>query len=258
MQSYGNLVSVAQFKVKDIKQYYDKYVSPNNLVIALVGDFDSEQVKSFVASQLQNFVATHNPKLPDIKEMKQTKIRHRIKTKDSNQAIVALGFHSVDLYNEDQYPLEIIASIYSGQGSRLFKTIREERGLAYTVGAYQVLGVDPGFFTFYAGTRPDKAQEVIDLILEEIRLLKQKGISEEELVRAQNGLIGRRQKSLESSSQFAFKIALDQLYGVGAENYKLYAERLRSVTREDVKRIANKYFNENAYALIEVKPELSE
>lgn len=254
MQTLGNLKSVENLTLKQVKDYYKKYVTPNNLVLAVVGDVKPGQVESFIADHFNRFVSKKPPRFKDFSEKPQRKVREKVKWKEVDQAIVAVGFHTVDLYNPDQYVLEVIASIYSGQGSRLFKSVREELGLAYTLGAYQVLGLDPGFFTFYAGTRPDKAQKVIDIILKEIELLKKEGITEEELERAQNGLIGRHKKNLESSSRFAFKVALDELYGLGAENYKEYAKRIRAVTRKDVTRVAEKYFNERAYSLVEVKP----
>jgi len=258
MQSLGNEQSVSQFTRKDLEAYYEKYVSPKNLVLAVVGDVDPLKLETRVETLFNDFHSSKGPRFKKWKQVAQKKIRKRVKWKDSHQAILAMGFHTVDLYDPDQYPLEIIASIYSGQGSRLFKSVREEKGLAYTVGAYNVLGLDPGFFTFYVGTRPDKTQEVIEILLNEIRLLKEKGITEVELERAKNGLVGRHLRGLESSSQFAFKVALDELYGLGADNYKQYESRIRAVTPEDVKRIAQKYFNENAYALVEVKPKLED
>lgn len=258
LQTQGGIDSVAKLTLKDVEKNYQRYVDSKNLVFVVVGDVRPEEVEDYVASQFESFMRGKKIKFSNKKQRLQTDVRKVVREKQTNQAVLALGFHGVDIFNDDQYVLEIIASIYSGQGSRLFKAVREERGLAYTVGAYQMLGLDPGFFTFYAGTRPDKDEEVVQIILSEMALLKENGISEEELIRAQNGLIGERQKSLESSSRFGFKIALDELYGLGADAYKKYEEKIRSVTRDDVIRVAKKYFKENEYSLIIVKPNQKE
>ncbi len=254
LQAQGKIESVSQLTLNDVQQLYSTYVDPENMVFVVVGGIEDQQVKDYVSTLFASFKSKQKIKFPNPKQQVQKEIRRQIKEKESAQAVLALGFHTVDLYNPDQYALEIIASIYSGQGSRLFKSVREERGLAYTVGAYQVMGLDPGFFTFYAGTRPDKGDEVVDIILQELALLKESGITQEELERAQNGLIGSRQKRMESSSTFAFKIALDELYGLGMESYNNYEKNIRGVTLNDITRVARKYFNEKEYSLIIVKP----
>lgn len=254
LQTSGTAESVARLQVKEVEKYYKEFVRPQNMVVAVFGDVPEKEVKPEVAKLFESFKSPRAPVFEKKKELPQNEIRKNVKMKDSQQAVVTLGYHTVNMFDPDQYPLLVIANLYSGQGSRLFKSVREEQGLAYTMGAFNTPGLDPGFFTFYAASRPEKADQVLKIILDEIELLKEKGIAPEELERAKNSLIGDREREIEKNSDFAFKVALDELYGLGWDDYKQYEKRVRAVTADDVMRAALKYFNGAAYALVEVKP----
>src|SRR5208283_2650059 len=97
---------------------------------------------------------------------------------------LVLGFPGTTLLHADRYPLELLQEGCSDLGSRLFLRIREKLGLAYYVGAQNFLGLAPGLFAFYVGTAPDKLAEVEKELLIETGLLRDGGLTEEELRRA--------------------------------------------------------------------------
>ena len=96
------------------------------------------------------------------------------------------------MHDDDRYALELLQESCSDLGSRLFLRIREKLGLAYYVGAQHFPGLAPGYFAFYAGTEPAKAELVEKEFLEEAELLRTEGLTAEELKRAKAKIIGQK------------------------------------------------------------------
>jgi zinc protease len=148
----------------------------------------------------------------------------------------------------------LIDEASSDLGSRFFIRIRENMGLAYYVGATQMQGLVPGLFAFYLGTDPQKIEPVKTALLDEINKLAAEGLSEQELNRAKKKLIGQHQMSMQSNDSFGFQCALDELYGLGFDYYKKLDGEVNSVTLEQIKQVAAKYFRDQPYVLATVRP----
>src|SRR5207245_4720101 len=112
------------------------------------------------------------------------------------------------LHRSDRYALELLQETCSDLGSRLFTRIREKLGLAYYVGAQNFIGLAPGYFAFYAGTMPEKAELVEKELLAEAELLRREGLTAEELKRAKAKLIGQKKIARQDLGGFAMTTAL--------------------------------------------------
>jgi len=154
-----------------------------------------------------------------------------------------LGYAAVDVKHPDRYPLEVLNQVLSGQGSRIFDNLREEKGLAYYAGSFLFLGVDPGAFIFYVGTVRDKLKLAQRELLAEIRRLQEELISEEELERAKESLIGSRWIEWQRGVNMAAEVAADELLGVGYTEVYEFERKVRQVSREDIRRVARKYLS---------------
>jgi zinc protease len=164
-----------------------------------------------------------------------------------------VGYRGADLFSPDRYALELIDEASSDLGSRFFIRIREEMGLAYFVGASQMQGLAPGLFAFYLGTDPAKLELVKSALLDEIGKLANAGLTSEELTRAKKKLIGQQRIANQSNDSFAYMAALDELYGLGFDHYRKLESEIESVTVEDVRKVAAKYFQQ-PYVLATVRP----
>ena len=156
---------------------------------------------------------------------------------------------------EDHYAIEVLNTIMSGMGGRLFLELRDKKSLAYTVTSFYTPGLEPGFLGVYIGTAPQKEEEAIHGMKEQLELLLKEGVSDEEIERAQNYLVGGFEIGLQENSAQAAKITFDELYGIGWEEYNEYSEKIYSVTKEDVLAAARKYIDLDKYTLVIVKPE---
>jgi zinc protease len=154
----------------------------------------------------------------------------------------------------DRAALELIDTASSDMASRFFHRIREELGLAYFVGASQMMGFAPGIFTFYLGTDPAKVDLVRKNFDDEIAALAREGLDEGELARAKKKLIGAESIRNQSLEAVAHVAAVDELYGLGADHYKNRAAEINAVTNEQIREVARKYFHQPCRATVLVTP----
>ncbi|MBI4228223.1 MAG: insulinase family protein [Deltaproteobacteria bacterium] len=252
----GTSETVNRINREDLVSFYEKYARPENMVIAIVGDVNEKEVLKEVEKRFGEMKKVQLL-TPDIKpEAPPLDIRTKIvDQKDKAQTHMIMGFHAPSLKDPDQYPFEVLNAVLSGQGGRLFTELRDKRSLAYTVTSFLTAGIEPGFFGVYIGSAPEKRDDAIAGIKEQLGLVLKEGITEGELNRAQNYLVGNFEIGLQQNSSQAAKMAFDEIYGIGWDEYKKYPDQIFSVTTEDVKRVANKYIDLERYTLAIVKSE---
>jgi zinc protease len=165
-----------------------------------------------------------------------------------------IGFPGITLDDPRRTAMEILESSLSGMSSRVFHSIREERGLAYYAGARQRLGVDPGQFFLVAGTRPDAAAEVESLLLTEVARVAREGIQPDEIARAKSQLIADHDMQLQNNMSLSLTSALNELYGMGYAYDFNAAQRIESVTADQIREAAASILVTNRMAVSIVLP----
>ncbi len=254
-QSIGTAQSIAKLTRADLIKYYDEFCRPNNMVLAVYGDVKASEVAKKVEQAFADFKAQPLPLIQIPQELKPTQVRVATEYMEKKQAVIMIGFQGINVKSEDRYTFEVMTSILSGGGSRLYQSLRERLGLAYNIGSFSFIGLeDPGAYIFYIATAPEKIETARDGLLEEIKKLITNEVSEEELNRAKKDLIGTETIRLETNQALALQSALDELYGLGYENFKRYASDINQVTQEDIKKVAAKYFDLGSYTIVVVGP----
>ena len=165
-----------------------------------------------------------------------------------------MGYRGTTLKDRDRYALELLQEACSDLGSRLFLRVREKLGLAYYVGAQNFVGLAPGYFAFYAGTVPEKAETVEGELLAEAELLRRDGLTPEELSRAKAKVIGQRKIARQDLGGLAMTTALDELYGLGYAYAETEDALYETVSLEQVKAAAQKYLIPDALVIATVRP----
>ena len=200
----GRVNNIEAFTKKDLIDFYGSVIKPENLVISVVGNINQAEVLKIVK---ENFGSMKVGDFDPIKlnnEFKSEDIREVVEFEnDKAQTHIILGFLGPDLMDEDLYAFEVLNSVLAGQGGRLFLELRDKKSLAYTVTSFLSPGIENGFFAVYIGTAPDKENEAVVAIKEQINLLLEKGISDSELERAQNYIVGNFEISLQQNSSQA-------------------------------------------------------
>jgi zinc protease len=237
-----------------IAAFHQKLATPGNCVLAIFGDVNTAEVKAAVEKAFPNW-KTADP-LPALKA--QPAILNAPKrvsdSCDKKQAVVVVGFPGTRLNAEDRQAMELLQEACSDLGSRLFLRIREKLGLAYYVGAQNMLGLTPGYFAFYAGTEPEKAAQVEREMFAEVELLRTDCLTEAELKRAKAKIIGQRKISRQDLGGLATTTALDELYGLGYAHSDAEDARIEAVTLAEVKAVAQKYLRPEAAVVSIINP----
>jgi zinc protease len=254
LDSLGTEESVGKISAADLKSFHRTYTSPNNCVLAIYGDVKANEVKAAVEKAFASWGTNRNSEFriqnSELKESKRIE-----ETRDKKQAVLVIGFRGTTLFDADRYALELIQESCSDLGSRLFLRVREKLGLAYYVGAQNFMGLVPGYFAFYTGTEPSKAAQVETELLKEAELLRNEGLSEEELKRAKAKIIGQKKIARQELGGLAQAQALDELYGLGFNYSDSEDAKFEAVTLEQVKAVAQKYLKPDAFVVSIVKSE---
>ena len=254
-QRIGSAQSIARITRADLIKYYNEFYVPNNMVLAVYGDVKASEVVKKLEQAFSNFEPRPLSLIQVPQELEPTQIRAATKYMEKKQALIMIGFQGIAIKSEDRYTFEVMTSILSGGGSRLFQSLRDQMGLAYSVGSFSFIGLeDPGAYVFYVATAPEKLEIVRDGLLEEIKKLITLEVSEDELNRAKKDLIGAETIRLETNQALAFQSALDELYGLDYQNFNQYASEINKVTKEDIRKVAAKYFDLGSYTMVVVGP----
>ena len=245
----GTEQTVSSFDSATTAAFHRQNFVPGNLVIAAAGNAQHSQLLDLVA---QFFGETHNgsaaafaSKAPQVAAPILIERKNEL---EQAHLIVAAPWPSAK--SEDRYIASMLGTIVGGgTSSRLWQKIREERGLAYSIGAGGNTFTDVGMFTIYAGTSPGQMDQVLDLAVAEIRRIVREPVSENELKLAKEQAVSSVLLSLESSSARVGALARQQIiHGRRISPDEIIAS-IERVTREDIQRVAGECFTTPALAL---------
>ena len=177
---------------------------------------------------------------------------------DKEQAILLIAYRTCNLLDDDNPAIELIDEACSDMASRMFIRIREELGLAYSVGATRIIGLEPGCMIFYVATDPEKLELVQSEMLDEIQKIIDDGLDQAEFDRAKSSWLGREIIGLQGARELASTTTIDELVGLGWDNYRKSPDAIRAVTRDQVAAVARKYFREDNRVIVRLTKEGAE
>jgi predicted Zn-dependent peptidase len=219
--------------------FADTYVAPNMSVVA-VGNLDHERLKRMMEAALADVplqgvpVAVHPPIVVQ---------NALVRRKELEQSHVCLGMAALAQNDPDRYVSYALNTVLGGSmSSRLFQNVREKRGLAYAVfsglSAYQ----DSGALSIYAGCANDAVSELIDVVVAELRQLRDERVGEVELRRAKDHLKGSLMLNLESTSSRMSHLARQEIYRDRTDTLDEMLAAIERVTVDDVHRLGERFF----------------
>ncbi len=254
LRNLGTPNSVTKLTPRELQAFHEEYVTGKNGVIAVFGDVRADDVLKLVEKYFGSLPAGELTLTAPAQPAALTSAINAVAERDKQQAVVMIGYPGVDVLSPDRSTLELISEASNDLGSRFFDRIREKLGLAYFVGSGNFNGLAPGCFVFYLGTDPKKVERVTAEFSDEINKLAKDGLTPEELARAKKKLVGSEAIRNQSNSAFATSVALDELIGLGFDNYLKRKEQIEAVTLEDARRVAGKYLNVPTRVEVIVRP----
>ncbi|MFC1624276.1 M16 family metallopeptidase [Candidatus Omnitrophota bacterium] len=249
-QTIGTAEGIDKIKREDVLDFRKGMLSTDNVVLGISGDCDVEEIKILVDRYFSGLPSKKTNTLLPEKERPMDKVRRVSIETDKEQSLVLFGFHGIDVYDKDRYAVEVMTDSLSSESGIIFKNIREKNGLSYATGAFQVLGLDPGYIVIYALTSKEKIETIKDIISREIASFIKDGVSLDELEKSKNHLKAMRRIALQTNSSFIFTSSIDELYGLGYNNYKDYDKNIDSVVIGDIKRAAKEILTLEECAIV--------
>ena len=236
----------------ELQNYLADNYRSGNIVLAVAGNVDFAEVCRLAETYLSDLsCGTPERRL----EHPVPCGRRLLRNKEIEQVHLCLGGQGVERCSPDKYAVYVMDSILGGSvSSRLFQSLREERGLVYATGSTHSSFRDAGLFTVYAGSAPDRAAEVLALILAELHKLAADPVGEAELNRAKEQLRGNFLLSMESTSTRMSRIAKAELFTSVILTPDEVMERIEAVNASDVMRVAQMIFTLNPLAAAAVAP----
>jgi len=238
----GTEVTVKGLQRKSLQDFFSRYYRPNRAIISVVGDIGEKEI----AQALNRAFSGWNKGEPSGKMLVPTNIGAAQQlqiNKDLTQSNIILGHNGVTRGNPDYYAVQVMNYILGGGGfsSRVMDSIRNERGLAYSVYSYFAAEKSHGSFQFVMQTKNETALEAIQIARDEIRRIREAPVSEQELNDAKDYLIGSFPLRFDTNRKVAGFLAQVEYYQLGLNYPEQYAGLIRKVTREDVQRVAKEY-----------------
>jgi len=252
----GSPETVAAIGREDFLSYLATWYRPANIVVSVAGNVEHEAVVEQVAPLL-DVIEGPTPPLPPLDGPPPLR-RVAVEERPTAQAHLALALMAFPRNDPDRYTLTVLNSLLGrGMSSRLFREVRERRGLAYSIGSSISRYSDTGLLTITAGVGSDNVKEALAVIVAEVERLAQELTEEEELAKARDYTVGSFRLSLETTMALG-QWTGESLLALGEiEPPEEVVAKLRAVSAEDTQRVAQRLLS-SGLALSAVGPQLRE
>jgi zinc protease len=251
----GELEIYNQLTQEQVMQYYKTRYVPNNLTFLVVGDVDAQKVrqqltelfKPYPEKSLQPvFIPGEPPQLGrrEVHQEFSTELTH-----------LSLAWHIPEVTNPDVPALDLLSTILGdGRSSRLYRRVREEAGLAFSISAFSYTPGDPGLFGIDATVDPKKRDAAEQLALRIVDEVKQAGVTAEELAKAKKITLSHHLGALTTMRGQASDIGSNWLLTRDLNFSRHYLDAVQKVTLDDIKRVAANYLTENNLTVVSLNP----
>ncbi len=231
---------------EQILAYHEQILRAGSSVLAVYGQFDLESTRAKLAKRFGAMPAGKAMlTIPPPRVIPATGETHVKKTATQQAGIIVASPAPVMENLDDRLPLILADTILSGYGLPNGWLHTELRGkkLVYVVHAYQKTGLAPGAFVVYAGTQPEKAPQVVEIIRKNLRRLTEYLPTRAELDRAIHSIVTAEILDNQTLSDLAMSAALNELYGLGVNWPRTLKAKLQAITPEQVRAVARKYLS---------------
>ncbi|MDB6115501.1 MAG: ptrA 2, partial [Lacunisphaera sp.] len=251
VESGGDEAGLKATAVADLRALQSRLVVSGNAVLAVAGDFDAKKLVPKLKAFLAKLPAGAAPKAVAPLTIRAGDF---VETQPRQQAIVFQAFPGPGLRAADYEVSEVADELFSGMSSHLFERVREQKSLAYFVRASRIVGLEAGMFYFYAGTSPQRYEEVIAELNLEIARVQTGKVTPSELQRCQIRLKAGKRMGMQTNSARAMQSALNAIYGLPVNDWRTYDARIDAVTLADLQGFAQRYFQLGRRVQLVVKP----
>jgi predicted Zn-dependent peptidase len=251
----GRAEVIGSIPIPEIAAYHDARYTAPNVVVAAAGHVEHATIVE-LASRHVSAAPAGNGSAAMPSDARSGEPRLIFYPKETEQYHICFGGPGIARADERRFALSVLDTIFGGSvSSRLFREIREKRGLAYAIGSYTEQYVDQGVVAMYVGTRSENVAEACEIIGREVARLSTDGVTEEELVRAKEHVKGRMVLGLEATGARMSRIARGILFDVPILSLDELLGRVDAVTTDDVAELASDLYQPRQLAAACVGPD---
>ncbi|MBS2009237.1 MAG: insulinase family protein [Cyanobacteria bacterium SZAS TMP-1] len=248
----GTVDTVNGIDAAMLREHYERFYRPERMVVSIAGNFDEEATIKFLSEKLGALKPGTAPKMP---VTPRSRLFNVVRDKDVEQAQLMLVCEGLNHQDKRLTAMQVLdLCLASSASSRLFKEIRERRGLVYNIASSQHAYVNCGLISIYAAMSPANTETVLRLVLQELNRLKSEGFTAAEIARAKTQLRTDLLMDLESMSARSTNNAADLIHYDRLIPLAEAREEIEAVTNEDVIALAQELFAEKKLSLVVVGP----
>lgn len=244
----GTLETIGDMKRDTLINYFHTYYQPDNIIFSVAGNVEAGKIREFIEKKCDEH---SNRPLPASWESPHPGSHFiELVPKEVEQVQICLGVPGISYHSEERYTQNVLNSIFGGgMSSRLFQSLREERGLAYSVYSYPSNYKDCGLYTIYIGTSPAKVPAFFEAFLEQLQELLQGGVSDEEMERTQKLIKSSIYLGMESVMNRMSRLAKSMLMYDAIQSTEEVIEKIYAVTPDMVNDFIIRYLQPESFSL---------
>jgi len=255
-QTSGTRASLAFMIRDDLVEFHRSGFVPNNAILAVVGDFEQvemlQSIKIHFADWQRGSRQNHRLAKPSIASGRNVVL---VKKPDATQTQIRIGNTGIDIRNPDRFALEVAITVFGGGfTSRLAEEVRVKRSLTYGISSRFPSNLFGGTFVIGTFTKNETVSETIDVVLDELKKFREKGMTKDELQKAQNYIAGDFARDLQTPEALASQITDIELYAFPKNYLETYIQIIRNIRLEDVQRVIRTYFHLDDLVFVLVGP----
>lgn len=255
----GWMVDIENWKMEDLKKHFEMGYAPNNATMVVTGAVSAAEIIRLAQKYIEPIPSRELPPKVTTKEPEQLGERRVVVKKFAQLPILMMGFHVPESAHTDYYPLRVLEKIlFDGQSSRLYQRLVDKDQLALSVGGGfgMNMSFDPSLFEISAQPKAGVAPEAVEkAIYQELDKVKAEPISDKELTKAKNILLADFYRSMKTISGKANTLGSYEVFFGDYKKMFTVADDYNKVTKEDVRRVAQKYFGEKNRTVATLIPE---
>jgi len=248
---YATIASITR---DDLVAYHERTVHPNNIILSVIGDFDSAQMEKRLRDTFGSWKRGQQMAKPELVMTSAKPGIYFIAKDDVTQANIAMVHPGIERSNPDYPALMVMNEVFSGGFSgRLMQTLRSQRGLTYGVGGGVGAPWDyPGLFRLQMATKSETALESVEALKGEVNRLVSTPFTAEELSLAKESILNAFVFTMDTRDKALGQQVLLELYGFPSDYFTKYPALIEKVTAADVERVAKKYVHPDQLAVLVV------
>ncbi len=253
----GWMVDIENWKTEDLKRHFEMGYSPSNATMVVVGDVTAEEIVKLAEKYIEPIPSHEPPSKITTKEPEQQGERRVVVRKFGQLPILMIGHHVPASSDPDYYPLQVLQVVlFSGQSSRMYQRIVDKDQLALNISGGAGFSFDPSLFTITSQPKAGIAPEAVEkAVYEELDKMKSGNVSDEELEKAKNILRANFYRQMKTINGRANSLGQYEVFFGDYRKLFSAADEYAKVTKEDLRRVAGKYFTDKNRTVATLIPE---